>query len=185
MQANWEQLFHLTYGAPFLQALVGVGDKEATGRRPERDLLREQARAAKRAELEGRFEKGAAIDAALRAIAYVRSAEGGVDERAFAVVKQLHDAQPPGRPRTMAELKEILHDQAMLLRFDAERAVAAIPKLLPRDPSDRSRTLRAVQRVVSAQDELSAEAKKRLARIEQLFAEKPVKLAKEHADASA
>ena len=93
-----EQLFHLTYGTPFLQALVGVGDKETPGRRPERDLLREQARATKRAELETRFDKGAAIDAALRAIAYVRSAESGVQERAYAVVKQLHDAQPPGRP---------------------------------------------------------------------------------------
>jgi len=180
-----EQLFHLTYGTPFLQALVGVGDKETPGRRTDRDLLREQARATKRAELETRFEKGAAIDAALRAIGYVRSAESGVDERAFAVVKQLHDAQPPGRPRTMAELKEILHDQAMLLRLDAERAVAAIPKLLPRDPNDRSRTLRAIQRVVTAQGELSAEAKKRLARIERLFAEKSVQPTKEQADASA
>jgi len=180
-----EQLFHFTYGAPFLQALVGVGDKETPGRHPERDLPREQARAARRAELETHFETGAAIDAALRAIAYVRSGEGGVDERAYAVVKQLHDAQPPGRPRTMAELKEILHDQAMLLRLDAERAVAAIPKLLPRDPDDRSRTLRAVQRVVSVQGELSAEAKKRLARIERLFAEKSVRPTKEHEDASA
>jgi len=180
-----EQLFHFTYGTPFIQALVGVGDKDAPARRPERELLREKARETKRAELETRFEKGAAIDAALRSIAYVRSGEGGVDERAFAVVKQLHDAQPPGRPRTMAELKEILHDQAMLLRLDAERAVAAIPKLLPRDPDDRSRTLRAIQRVVSAQGELSAEAQKRLARIERLFAEKSVRPTKEQADASA
>jgi len=180
-----EQLFHLTYGAPFVQALVGVGDEQESSRRPERELLREHARRAKRAELETRFEQGAAIDAALRAIAYVRSGEGGVDERAYAVVKQLYDAQPPGRPRTMAELKQILHDQAMLLRLDAERAVAAIPTLLPRDPAERARTLRAVQRVVSAQGKLSAEARRRLTRIEGLFAGSPTRPAKEVAHASA
>jgi hypothetical protein len=164
-----EQLFHLTYGSPLLQALVGVDSQDLEGRLPAREARREQAQAKKRKELEAGFDQGAAAEAALRAIAYVRRAEGNVDKRAYAVVKQLHDAQPPGRPRTMAELKAVLRDQSALLRLDEERAVTAIPRLLPRDAVDRARALRAVQRVVSAQGELSPEGKRRLARAERLF----------------
>jgi hypothetical protein len=184
-----EQLFQLTYGSPVVQALAGLDPKQADERRLGRDALRERAQAKKRTELEDRFEKGAALEAALRAIAYVRTAEGGSDERSFAVVKQIHDAQPPGRPRSMAEVKTILRDQAMLLRLDEERAIKAIPKLLPRDQEDRARTLRAVQRVVSAQGALSSEGKRRLARIEHLFGVKTAAAAavsmKEESDASA
>jgi len=164
-----EQLFHMTYGSPFLQALLGVDPNEPDAHRLAREALREQAQTKRREELESSFEQGGAAEAALRAIAWVNRAEGGADERAFAVVKQLHDAQPPGRPRTMAELKAILRDQAMLLRLDEERAVKVIPKLLSKDQDDRARTLRAVQRVVMAKGQLTPEGKRRLARVEQLF----------------
>jgi hypothetical protein len=70
----------------------------------------------------------------------------------------------------MAQLKEALRDQSLLLRRDEERAVAAIPRLLPRDNDERARTLRAVQRLISAQGDLSGEGRRRLARIEKLFA---------------
>jgi hypothetical protein len=181
-----EQMFHMTYGAPLLQAMTGLEKNEADIHKLAREALREDVKAKKRKELEARFEQGSGAEAALRAIAYVRKGEGSTDERAFAAVKQLHDAQPPGRPRTMAELKSILRDQALLLRIDEERAVAAIPKLLSRDPEDRARTLRAVQRVVLAQGDLSPEGKRRLARVEKLFATKSAAAtSKEQADVSA
>ena len=184
-----EQLFHLTYGSPLVQAFAGLDPKQADERRLGRDALRERAQTKKRKELEDRFEQGSALEAALRSIAYVRKAEGGSDERSFAAVKQIHDAQPPGRPRSMAEVKAVLRDQAMLLRLDEERAVKAIPKLLPRDQEDRARTLRAVQRVVSAQGTLTPEGKRRLAKIEHLFGVKSAAgtagTTKEESDASA
>ncbi len=180
-----EQLFHMTYGSPFLQAVLGV-EPEHDAHKLGREALREQSKAKKREELEARFEQGSALEAALRSIIYVRRAEGGSDERAFASVKQLHDAQPPGRPRSMAEIKSALREQSLLLRLDEERAIAAIPKLLPRDPQDRVRTLRAVNRVVLAQGELSPEGKRRLSRLEKMFAAKTAPaINKEQADASA
>jgi hypothetical protein len=169
--AMTEQLFHATYGSPLLHALLGIDPKSVQDdRRPEREALREQGRARRRAELESRFDKGGAAEAALRAVIYVRRAEGGADERSFAVLKELHDAQPPGRPRSMAQLKEALREQSLLLRLDEERAVAALPQILPRDSDERARTLRAVQRLISAQGDLSDEGRRRLARIEKLFA---------------
>ena len=92
-----------------------------------------------------------------------------VDERGFAMVKQLHEAQPTSRLRTLEELKGIVRDQYLLLRLDEARAVAAIPKLLPRDPDERARTLRAIQRLALAPGKQSEEGKLRLAKIEKLF----------------
>ena len=174
-----EQLFHFAYGSPLLQALVGIDPEAAAAERePEREAAREQAEARKRADLEAQFEKGGAIEAAVRAITYILKAEGDADERSFAVIKALHDAQPSGRPRSQPQLKKILRDQSLLLRLDEKRAVDAIPKLLPKDSEERARTLRAVLRVVAAQGEFTPEGKRRLARIEKLFGAKPAKPAK-------
>jgi len=99
------------------------------------------------------------------------------------MLKKLHEAQPPGRPRSMAELKQALREQSLYLRLDEERAIAALPKLLPSDPEERARTLRAVQRIVGAAGELSDEGKRRLERIEKLFAGRRVRNPKENVDA--
>jgi pimeloyl-ACP methyl ester carboxylesterase len=182
-----EQAFHLTYGSPLLQAMVGLDPKgEVDERKPEKEALREAAQAKRRRDLGTRFEEGGPVEAALRSIAFVRRAEGGVDERSYAMLKQLHDAQPSGRPRTMAQLKDVLRDQAALLRADERRAIETIPSLLPKDAEERARTLRAIQRVLSAQGELSAKGKKRMAQIEKLFSSKPEAVTrKEEADVRA
>ena len=181
--AMTEQIFHLTYGSPIVQALVGLDPKDIENeRRPGRDTLREQASAKRRADLETRWEQGGPADAALRSIIYVRRAEGVVDERGFAMLKKLHDAQPPGRPRSMAQLKQALREQSLLLRLDQDRAVEALPKLLPPDPEDRARTFRAVQRIVTASGELSDEGKRRLQHVEQLFNIRRARTPKEGAD---
>jgi hypothetical protein len=165
-----EQLFHMTYGSPLLHAMLGLDSTDdSSTRKPERQALREQTQAKRKAQLETEFDKGGAAEAALRSLAYIRTAEKSFDERGFAVLMQLHDAQPPGRPRTMEELKEILRNQFLLLRLDEERAVASIAKILPKDPDERARTLRAVQRVLAATGVASTEGKRRQAEIEKMF----------------
>ena len=185
--AMTEQLFHLTYGSPNLQALVGIDPVNTPKERKlKRDATREKAQVARRKELEGQYEVGGAVEAALRSIAYIRLADGSVDERGFAALRALHDTQPAGRPRTMAELKAAVRDQYLLLRLDEKRAVAAIPKLLPRDAGERASTLRAIQRIVAARGELTDEGKKRLSKIEKLFAAKAAPVnKKEDADVRA
>jgi hypothetical protein len=178
-----EQIFHLTYGSPFLQALVGLdSDRVQAERRPEREELRELAKAKRRNELEAQFETGGSIEAALRSLAYIRMGQGSVDERGFAMVKQLHEAQPTSRLRTVEELKGIVRDQYLLLRLDQARAVAAIPKLLPGDLDERARTLRAIQRIALAPGEHSDEGKRRLAQIEKFFASEVPASSKKRAD---
>jgi hypothetical protein len=94
------------------------------------------------------------------------------------MIKQLHDAQPPGRPRSMEQLKEVVREQYLLLKSDEKRAVAALPKLIPRDPDHREKTLRAIQRIIAATGEPTGEAKRRLTEIETMFGAKASKGAK-------
>jgi hypothetical protein len=57
--AMTEQLFHATYGSPLLHALLGLDPKSVQeDRKPEREALREQGQARRKAELESRFDKG-------------------------------------------------------------------------------------------------------------------------------
>jgi pimeloyl-ACP methyl ester carboxylesterase len=165
-----ENVFLATYGSPLLRAAVGLGQAEETGgRRVERDLVREADAMRLKSELDQRFEIGEPVEAALRALCYVNQAEGDFDEREFAVLKQLHEAQPLGERRSFAEFKEILKEQSLLMRLDGERAVAAIPKLLENQPEKSRASLEALHKVVDARDGLSEEGKRRLQRVEALF----------------
>jgi hypothetical protein len=183
--ATMETLFLQTYGSPLLQALVGADPaRSEPGRRIERDELREAEQLRRKAALERRFESGGTAEALVRALAYVRSADGTVDERGLAMIKALRDSQPSARRRTMGELKALLRDQTQLLRFDEDRALEAIPELLPKNLDERGTVLDGLRRVIAARGELSDEAACRLARIEALFGRKPAKPArKETTDA--
>jgi hypothetical protein len=78
----------------------------------------------------------------------------------------------------MAQLKEVLREQYLLLRLDEQRAIATLPKLVPSHAEDRALTLRAIQRIVSAQGSLSDKGQRRLIEIEKLFGAKAAPAAK-------
>ena len=176
LRDQWtEQAFFFTYNSPLLHALTGLKDENvARERQIERDASREFAVAEKRKELEQQFDEGGSTEAALRALAYIAMADGSADERSFSIIREFHEAQPPGRRRTIAELKENLRDQYLLVRLDEERALQTLGGLLPKEAEERKRILRGIRRVVTAHGELSGEASRRLKRIEALFT-KPVK----------
>src|SRR5256884_841473 len=79
-----EGIFMATYGSPLLQSLVGLrADGAQTRRHIERELAREAAIERTRAELERRIEQASPIEAALRALIYVRHPQQSFDERSF------------------------------------------------------------------------------------------------------
>jgi hypothetical protein len=173
--AMTETIFLNTYGSPMLQALVGLGLQQVTPRHAERDLVRETHGAHLRAELEGRFEMGGPEDAALRALIYIRSAEGSIDERGFAVLEQIRASRPAARRVSLARFKEILREQYLLVRLDEERALGALPKMLGDDDAARKATLDVLHRVLAARGDLSDEEKRRLTRVEALFGAVPAR----------
>ena len=92
-----EAIFWSTYASPWLQAAVGLGaDGTTASRRIERDLEREMAARQMAAHLEQHVDKGGLVEAAVRALIYIRLPEGKVDERSFAAIKEVaHHCRPP------------------------------------------------------------------------------------------
>ena len=164
--AMTEAMFLGTYGSPVLQAMVGQATPEApTQRRIERDLAREAIAARSQADLEKRFEVGGLAEAVIRAIMHVRLPERTVDERGFAVLQAIRRLQPANRRRSLGEIKTMFREQYMLLRLDEERAVRAIPRLLPDDAERRAAGWKAVTDVLAASGALPAEGRRRLERM--------------------
>jgi hypothetical protein len=161
-------VFLNTYGSPWLQALVGLG-AEALPHRVERDLFREASAARRRSDLEHRFEAGGPDEAALRALIYIRLPEGSIDERGFSVLKLIRASRPASKRWSLAQIKETVREQYLLVCLDEERAINALPRLLGSDMAERKSILDSLHRVLAARETLSGEAKRRLARVEALF----------------
>jgi pimeloyl-ACP methyl ester carboxylesterase len=168
-----EAFFLSTYGSPLLQSLVGLGVGEApTPIHAERDLLREATEAQLRSELVQHFETGGAAEAVVRALIYIRGPEAGVDERGYALMQAIRAERPAAERIDFARFKELLREQALLLRLDAKRAVKAIPALLPKDTAVRRTALDIIRRMAGARGALPDDAKRRFAEIETMFAAK-------------
>src|SRR5271166_4137558 len=165
-----EHLFLTTYGSPLVQALAGLGTDQPLARRGnDRDLVREAIVARRRGELADRFEVGGLPEAMIRALIYVRLVERSADERGFAIMKALREAQPVEKRLSQARLKEAFTEQFLLLQQGQERAVAALPALLRGEATERQAALAALRRAVTASGTLSEEGSRRMARVEALF----------------
>jgi Protein of unknown function (DUF3141) len=165
-----EQMFLAIYGLPWLQALVGFGPDAADKlKRADHDLLREANEARLRADLEPQFEAGGLPEAMIRALVYIGLAERRIDERGFTAAKAVRDARPAGLRLSQPALKEMFRDQFLLLTMDQNRAVRALPGLLPADPAVRHEALADILRVLTASGYMSEEGTRRLAEVEAIF----------------
>jgi Protein of unknown function (DUF3141) len=172
-----ESVFLNTYGSPWLQALVGLGTQEATPRRIERDLVKEANAARLRSELEHHFEVGGLPEAVMRALIYIRLPEGSGDERSFAALKLIRASRPVTKQMSLARFKELVREQYMLVCLDDDRAIKALPTLLGSNARERKAGLDVLHQVLAARGALSAEGKRRLARIEAMFSVEPERAA--------
>jgi len=171
-----EAMFLNVYGSPVLQAMVGLGaEPDARPGRIERDLAREASQQHVRAELEHRYEVGHLEEAVLRALIYIRMPQGSIDERGMEAVKIVRASRPPEQRRSLAQFKEMVREQFLLLLFDEERAVRALPLLLGEKPEERQLALEVLHKLLAARGALPEECKRRLARIESLFGVTPKK----------
>ena len=168
--AMTEAMFLGTYGSPALQAMVGLSAETTVPARHGMDPRHDAIAANWRAHLEKKFEVGGLVEAVIRSIMHVRLPQRTVDERGFSVLQAVRRMQPANRRLSFDELKTLFREQYLLLHLDEERAVRAIPFLLPDDPDQRARGWQVVEEVLGASDDLSAEGRERLARLQQLFA---------------
>jgi len=170
--AMTEATFLAAYGSPLLQASLGLAAPAAAGQtRIARDLGREAAATQRRMELERMFDVGGLAEAIVRSLIYIRLPDRSIDERGFAMLKAIRQARPANRRLALADVKVLFRDQYQLVRLDEERAVRAIPRLLPDDEAARRDGLQAIRDVVAARGAPGEDGAARLRRIEALFGE--------------
>jgi pimeloyl-ACP methyl ester carboxylesterase len=168
--------------SPILQAMVGLrADDTSVNRRIGRDVAREAAAKQAAIDLEQRIGQGGLMEAAVRALIYVRLPEGKVDERGFAALKLISAELPAAKRIGLVRFKEIVKEQYSILLLDAERAIAALPKLLPSNRRQCEEALALVRRVLAARGDLPEEGRRRLERIEAMFAGPPPEVGREKA----
>jgi pimeloyl-ACP methyl ester carboxylesterase len=180
--AATEAFFFNTYGSPILQAMVGLrADETSVSRRIGRDVAREAAAKQAAIHLEQQIDQGGLIEAAVRALIYVRLPEGKVDERGFAALKQISAELPAAKRIGVARFKEVVKEQYLILLLDMERAITALPKLLPGNRRQCEEALALVRRVLAARGALPEEGQRRLERVEAMFAGPPPEIGREKA----
>jgi hypothetical protein len=127
-----EQLFEAIYGAPWLQALAGLPQQRDYGRSAVSEESgdaddRHAAIAAEHERLRRSMTTGGLIEASVRALLFVRRTHREADERGFnlarAMVGKLSD-------RGILSFKQVVREQAKLLRLDADAAIDALPGML-------------------------------------------------------
>jgi hypothetical protein len=165
-----------------VQAMVGLrADDASVSRSIGRDAAREAAAKQGAVHLEQQIDQGGLIEAVVRALLYVRLPEGTADERGFAALKQISGELPAAKRVGFVRFKEIVKEQYLILLLDAERAIAALPKLLPDNRRQRDEALTLVRRVLDARGALHEEGHRRLERIEAMFAGPPPEVGRDKA----
>jgi pimeloyl-ACP methyl ester carboxylesterase len=148
--AWYERIFKAIYESPWLASMVGLkGGSAQQGAPKYEDLLRDELKRLKKLENESFIEQGELLDAAVRMLLYQDRDIQVVDERPFRMARQIIREAPAGERPTLAQLKQAFKRQWFVLLMDEERAINALPKLLP-DRDRRALALELVYRIATA-----------------------------------
>src|SRR4029453_4772221 len=167
-EALSEAIFLAVYGSPALQAAGGIDPPSHPRRGQEVAATNREMLQARIAELKSRTGEGGLREAAIRGLLYVGSARGMVDERSLEALRNVRRSDTGAR-MTLTEFKMLVREQFFMLLLDQERALAAIPKLLPDNAKARQAAFAAIRDVLSASAAISGEVAKRLKRVAELF----------------
>jgi pimeloyl-ACP methyl ester carboxylesterase len=163
-----EASFHALYGAPLLQALLGLRASDAPPRaRPGRDSEELAFVARRTQELRADMAKGGPREAAVRALLYVGLPAKAADERAFAAIRKLRREQAHALP--LPAFKALVREQFLMLLLDEERAIATLPELIRGHEAEARDVVAMVEQVARARGDLDEEAEARLRRIGEVF----------------
>ncbi len=162
-----ERTFLAIYGAPALQAAVGVDqDAKRPPRKASRSLLHKDLLQKRVGELKERIAAGGLREATIRGLLYAGMGRAAVDERGFEAVRRIrlaHGDMP------LSTFKALVREQFNILLIDTEVALAAIPSMLPPEQETRRRAFELVKTALSARGEISGEDKKRMDEVARLF----------------
>ena len=167
-----EQMFFGIYEQPWMQAMLGLRASDGPPRRHPGDdpdhtvFVKRQVE-----ELQARIDKGGPREALIRAMIYVCMPEKAVDERSFEVLRRIRNEH--GAKRTLAEFKQDLREQYLMVKLDEARAISLIPELLKGHENEGPQLLKYVRQIATAGGPLGEEAQKRMKLLEKLFISPP------------
>lgn len=165
-----EESFHAIYGAPALQAALGIDtSSEEPPRKAARSKLHEALVERRIEELRSAMAHGGVAEALVRALIYVGMARNAVDERGFAAIVRMRDAHAAHRRMSLAAFKALVREQYLMLVIDEEAALRAIPGLLPEAVEDRRAAFAMLRQVIEASGAPGDAPAARLQRVAGLF----------------
>jgi pimeloyl-ACP methyl ester carboxylesterase len=167
-EALSETIFLNVYGSPVLQTALGIDPKSEPSRWREMSAEHRGLLEKRIAELKSKIGEGGLREAAIRGLLYIGSSRGMVDERSIEALRQVR-RDYSGPRLTLSEFKMLVREQFFMLILDQEGALAAIPKMLPDDISQRRAAFAAMRTVLSVVGEITGERARRLQRVAALF----------------
>jgi tellurite resistance protein len=105
----------------------------------------------------------------------VAQAEHMFDARGLRLAQRIKQEHPALRPIAPERIKAAAKEEAFMLRFDLDRALAALPAMLPTE-EERREAVEIVRRIGYADGEITPESEAMLERIERILGlgDKPV-----------
>lgn len=169
--AALERLFLAIYGAPPLQAMVGLDSSDGPPRpRPVMDPAHAARVTEKIAALRAAIDQGGMVAAAVRCLLYIGQAGAGADERSFAIIRKIRRSNPEHRRMPLPAFKQLVRDQFFTLLLEPAAAIATIPKMLPPDAGERRTLLDRIRTCVEARGPMTPGVAMRFEEITRLFA---------------
>ena len=139
--ALYAATFDAIYGSPLIQALAGRSTPDDSPARPHPGDSPEHCAyiAAEQARILADIDRGGPKEAFVRAMIHIFQQRGEADERHFRYAWEFarsHHQRLGGSKPEMAAFRTLVRRQALLMRHDAQAALAAIPALLAAVPAD-------------------------------------------------
>ncbi|MCD2185055.1 DUF3141 domain-containing protein [Rhizobium sp. GN54] len=169
-EAMAEETFRITYGAPAVQAALGIDPTSNTPpRKAPKSLLTKALIEVKTEALKARLAEGGLVEGLVRSLLYVGMARGSADERGFEAIRRVRREHASATQMKLAEFKALVREQYYMLLIDEAGALAAIPKLLPQDAGQRRAAFDVLRGVLESSSSLGDAAEGRLQRLAELF----------------
>jgi hypothetical protein len=171
-----EQLFLAVYGSPVLQAAVGIDPADTHApRKAGTSPLHQQLVEARIAQLKAQMTQGGLREGLVRALLYVGTPRGAVDERGFEAIRRIRATEYGSGSLSLAGFKAMVRDQFYMLLTDEKAAIASLPGLLPEDPEVRRKAFGLIREVLSARAAVGGEVAARLREVAPWFGVDPAR----------
>ncbi|MEM7026491.1 MAG: DUF3141 domain-containing protein, partial [Pseudomonadota bacterium] len=165
----YELTFKAIYNSPWIEALAGLRAPNADEHKPRARDRRLEAEFERQLEgIAAREGQGGFEEAVVRILLACAKAERMIDVRGLRLGQQIVDEYPAFQRMGAKKFKELMREQAFMIRFNEEQALAALPRLLPK-AQHRAQAVELVRRLIAADGEVSSESEEVFGKIERIL----------------